>query len=120
MTTETFASWALIELFGHNRIAGKCSEQNIAGTNFLRVDVPETKNNAAFTRFLGHAAIYAINPVTEEVAIELAKNIDAKPIEAWDIRKYNEKLKLQIAERNVISKVEYEQEDEQNEEAENE
>ena len=51
METEKFDLWCVVELFGHQRISGKCSEQNVAGTNMLRVDVPETKSNQAFTRF---------------------------------------------------------------------
>jgi hypothetical protein len=61
-TAEKFEAWAIIELFGHNQIAGKCIEQNIAGTNMLRVDVPETESHPPFTRFLGSGAIYAITP----------------------------------------------------------
>lgn len=90
-TTPSFESFALIELFGHSKLAGKCSEQNVAGTNFLRVDVPETKNNPAFTRLLNHAAIYAINPITEDVAKAMAERIEAQPITAWDVKEYQKK-----------------------------
>jgi len=98
MQTESFSSWAMIELFGHNRLVGKCTEQSIAGTNFLRVDVPETKRNPSFTRFLNHSAIYAINPMTEEMAKALAEGIGAQPVEPWDVRKFQEKQQLQLAE----------------------
>jgi hypothetical protein len=94
--TEKFESWAIIELFGHNKLAGKCSEQNIAGANMLRVDVPETDKNPAFTRLLGHAAIYAINPVTEEVATHWAKMLQSAPISAWDVREFMQKNKLAL------------------------
>ncbi len=91
---KQFESWAIVELFGHARICGKCSEQNIAGSNMLRVDVPETKHNPAFTRFLGSSAIYAINPVTEEVAKYMAENISVKPIDQWDVNKFIDKKLL--------------------------
>lgn len=91
-TNENFNLWCIVELFGHNRIAGKCSEQNIAGNNFLRVDVPETKSLPAFTRFLNHAAIYAINPVTEEVARDRAEVYNCAPIDQWDARVMLEKI----------------------------
>ncbi len=39
-TNEKLDLWALVELFGHTKIAGKCTEQNSAGTNMLRFDVP--------------------------------------------------------------------------------
>lgn len=72
-TNENFNLWCIVELFGHNRIAGKCSEQSIAGNNFLRVDVPTTSKQSGFTRFLSASAIYAINPVTEEVARQITE-----------------------------------------------
>ena len=84
-TNENFNLWCVVELFGHNRIAGKCSEQSIAGNNFLRVDVPTTSKQSGFTRFLSASAIYAINPVTEEVARQIADNLQIQPVNVWDV-----------------------------------
>lgn len=81
-----FESWCIVELFGHTKIAGRCSEQNIAGTNFLRVDVPETKIHPAFTRFLGAAAIYSINPVEQGIAELAAGNLGVTPVSVWSIK----------------------------------
>jgi hypothetical protein len=92
METQKFESWAMIELFGHNRIAGLCSEINIGGGAMLRVDVPETSANPPFTRILNTSAIYAINPVTEEVARTYAEGIQSKPIESWDIKAFMKKV----------------------------
>ena len=99
-TPEKFESWAIVELFGHSQIAGKCSEQNIAGTNMLRVDVPETDKNPPFTRLLGHGAVYAINPVTEEVAKAWAKSLQVQPITVWDVREFMEKNKKVLKQNN--------------------
>ena len=99
-TPEKFESWAIVELFGHSQIAGKCSEQNIAGTNMLRVDVPETDKNPPFTRLLGHGAVYAINPVTEEVAKAWAKSLQVQPITVWDVREFMEKNKKALSQAN--------------------
>lgn len=82
---QTIDTWAIVELFGHGRIAGKIYEKPIAGTNMLVVDVPETKKQGAFTRMLGGAAIYAINPCTEELARLAAESINSAPITAYDI-----------------------------------
>lgn len=106
MEAEKFESWAIIELFGHNQIAGKCSEQNIAGANMLRVDVPETEKNPEFTRFLNHSAIYAINPVTEDVAKHWAKRLNTAPVTVWDVKEFMQKNKLALTqsdENNDIS-----------------
>ena len=62
---STFDLWCIVELFGHTKIAGRCTEQNIAGTNMLRVDVPPTPGQPSFSRLLGSGAIYAIKPVDE-------------------------------------------------------
>jgi len=86
MTEEKFDFWCLVELFGHQRISGKCTEQNVAGTNMLRVDVPATKRQPAFTRILSSGSIYAINPISEEVALKLAETLDCAPITVWQVR----------------------------------
>jgi len=90
--TEKFDLWCIVELFGHSQIAGKCTEQNIAGTNMLRVDVPETSKQGSFTKFYGSAAIYAINPVSEEIAKAKAESLQIAPIKAWDIKEMQDKV----------------------------
>lgn len=97
MENEKFEAHALIELFGHTRMAGKVTEQSLGGATFIRVDVPDTGQRPTFTRFLNPSAIYAINPVTEDMALHLAKDFDVAPISAWDIREIvkREKAKLE-------------------------
>jgi len=87
MNTEEkkFDLWCMVELFGHQKIAGKCTEQNIAGTNMLRIDVPETEKQPAFTRFFGSAAIYAINPIDEVTARYFADKLEIAPIQSYNI-----------------------------------
>lgn len=102
-TQERFDLWCIVELFGHAKIAGRCTEQNIAGTNMLRVDVPETKTQPAFTRFFGSSAIYAINPVDELTAKHYAENLQLKPIESWNIQEVIKKHKELLLERNTVS-----------------
>ncbi len=89
---EKIELFAIIELFGHQRISGHVESMSISGASFVRVDVPETKSQPKFTRIFNPSAIYAINPVTEEVAIAMAESIHQKPIEAWDIREMEKKL----------------------------
>ncbi len=91
MTTEKFKTWALVELFGHTRIAGEVSEQTIAGGAMVRIDVPETETSPAFSRIVNVQAIYAINPMTEEMVKSIASQLEIKPIQSWDIREYVEK-----------------------------
>ena len=58
MEQEKFDLWCVVELFGHSRIAGRCTEQNVAGTNMLRV---------------------------EEVARQMAENLQIQPVNIWDV-----------------------------------
>jgi hypothetical protein len=105
---EQFDQFALVELMGRQRIAGRVTEKTIAGAGFLQVDVPETASNPAFTRLIAPGSLYAINPVTEEVARMYAENLNVKPIEAWDIREFMKKaeekrLELQTAADHEVS-----------------
>ena len=93
--------FAIVELFGHQRIAGKVTEQTVGSSTFIRIDVPETDAQPSFSRIVNPSAIYALNPVTEEVMKEMARGIQQKPIEAWDIRKMQEKL-LQLKSDNLM------------------
>jgi hypothetical protein len=99
-TQEKFDLWCIVELFGHQKIAGRCTEQNIAGTNMLRVDVPETKSQPAFTRFFGSSAIYAINPVDETTAKHYAEKLEIKPVESWNISEIIKKHNALLLEGN--------------------
>lgn len=86
MTNETkFDSWALVELFGHQRIVGHVTEQAIGGASFIRVDVPDANGATRFTRMYGAAAIYAINPIDRGTAIQLAQRVDADPVKAYEL-----------------------------------
>lgn len=112
-SVQNFEAWAIVELFGHNKIAGKCSEQNVAGTNFLRVDVPSTTMHPLFTRLLNHGAIYAINPVTEEVARAFAERINSAPIEAYDARVFLKNLNDKAAEKRLDTATQIEEDEEE-------
>ncbi len=110
--SEQFKTWALVELFGHTRIAGLVSEQNIAGGAMLRIDVPATEVNPAFTRLVNVSAIYAINPITIETALMLAEQITSKPIEAWDIQHYVKQAQLKLKENvEIPTKIETKESD---------
>ena len=79
----TFEGWAIIELFGHNQIAGYVTDAAQFGTSMMRVDVPEVDDNPGYTKFFGGAAIYAITPVAEEVAKIAAQCLDIRPVADW-------------------------------------
>lgn len=82
-TQNAFESWAVVELFGHNVIAGRVSEQMIAGTGFVRIDVPDISGVTGYTRMFGGSAIYSITPCSEEIARQYAENLRARPIAVY-------------------------------------
>lgn len=92
---ENFDQYCLVEMMGRQRIAGKVTERVIAGQGFLQVDVPETTHNPKFTRFISPSALYALNPIDEATARAYAENLRVKPIDAWDINAFMEKVEAQ-------------------------
>jgi hypothetical protein len=80
-------AWALIELFGHQRIVGFLSQQTFGTGVLFRVDVPDLLKDGkvvrvGFTRYFGLSAIYSITPVSEEIVRKLLPSIDGTPGEA--------------------------------------
>jgi hypothetical protein len=80
---QKFEEWAIVELMGHVTLAGLVSEQSLAGTALLRIDVPTTENQPAFTKLVGGGAIYAITPTTEEIVRAAANRLSVRPVTQW-------------------------------------
>lgn len=87
-----FSQHCIVELFGHQRIAGLVTEETIGGATFIRVDVPKTSKRAGFTKFYGATAIYAITPTDQETADLAAESFAAMPIESWRLTEVRERL----------------------------
>lgn len=84
---EAFKSWVILELLGHRRLSGLLTEQELGGTNFLRIDVfPGDSTIATATQFYSAAAVYCITPTTEAIARKLAANEQPAPVTEWDLR----------------------------------
>lgn len=88
----TLDEFALVELFGHQKIVGRVTEATIAGGAFIRVDVPAFNGAAAFTRFFGPGAIYSINPVTEEIARGLMTHYRNEPVSRFELPQIADKV----------------------------
>jgi hypothetical protein len=81
--SEKFEAWGLVELMGHQRVAGQLSEQPLGGGNLLRVDIP---NGEGFrTAYYGASAIYAVHITDEAAARKLAGNLGARPPYAYEL-----------------------------------
>lgn len=85
-TDQTFDQWCLVEVMGHQRFAGKVTEQVIGGSSFVRVDVPAVEGRQPFTKLFGSGSIYCITPMDEETARGLAGHFQQQPVEEWSAR----------------------------------
>jgi len=87
VTTEetTFDEWAVLELMGHRRLGARVREQQIAGAAFLRVDVPDTTRQPAFTQYYPPSAVYCITPTTEEIARAVAERHAEPPVQRYEL-----------------------------------
>lgn len=85
--TPAFQTWAIVEIMGHRRLAGWLTEQQIAGTGFLRLDVPGTDPAAGFeaTQLYNPSSIYAITPCTEDTARRAATIGRVAPVQQWEL-----------------------------------
>lgn len=71
---DKFDVWGIVEIMGHAQLAGRISEQTIAGHALLRVDVPQSiEGESEFrTEYVGGNSIYRMRVTTEEVARAVA------------------------------------------------
>jgi hypothetical protein len=80
---ERFEAWSIVELFGHQKIAGLVTEAVIGGCSLLRVDVPAVGEQPAYTRYFGQGAIYSLTPVSQEIARSALEYIRPRPVQAY-------------------------------------
>lgn len=78
--------WAILELLGHKRLAGRVSEEERFGVNMGRIDIPNADGSYS-TQFFGGASIYRLSPVTEEVARAVALSTHERPVQSWELPK---------------------------------
>lgn len=83
---QQFEAWGLIELFGHNKLAGRITEQTIGGCHFIRVDVPAVGDIPEYTRCFTQGAIYGLTFTSEDVARRLAAGLQARPIMEYQLQ----------------------------------
>ena len=80
-----FEQWCILDIMGHQRFAGLVTEETVAGAAFLRIDIPATGKQVAFTKLFSPSSVYSITPTTEELATAMAANINNAPITIYDL-----------------------------------
>lgn len=89
MNVEKFDEWAIVEIMGHKRFAGRVTEQSLGGVSFVRIDVPlvigsDGQTLPPFTKLFGAASIYCISPCTEETARLFACQLRAESFSRYE------------------------------------
>jgi len=75
--------YAIVELMGHGRIAGRVTEAKIGGGHLIRIDVPSIQGRPGFTRFYGANAIYSMTIVEKDVALGALIKLNPEPIDVY-------------------------------------
>ena len=82
-------TWAVVDIMGHRRLIGQCNEDTICGEPVIRVDVPEhgdeTVTKQGFTEFVRPSALYALKPVSEEIARAMLPALSPLPVSQYEI-----------------------------------
>lgn len=81
---EELSCWAVVEIFGHTKLAGRVSTRKMGTNVMLQVDVPKGETEFSHSRLYSPGAIFSINPTTEAVCRKLTESSYAynhKPIE---------------------------------------
>jgi uncharacterized RmlC-like cupin family protein len=108
---EKFEAWGIVELMGHQRAAGRLSEQTIGGANLLRVDIPHGEGFR--TAFYGSSAIYAVHITDETIARAAASAHGTRPTYAYEVSDELRKLAAPRSPASYAAQVEDQVEDEE-------
>ena len=76
---EQSLEYAIVEVFGHRRLAGRIVEVERFGAKLLRIDVPDGGDFATGfkTQFYGGAALFSITPTEEATERRMNKPYEA-------------------------------------------
>jgi hypothetical protein len=81
--SDSFEQWAILELMGHVRLAGKVTEEEHFGAKLGRIDIP---NGDGFTtQWFSGGSIYRLTPTTEAIARGVALRNQPEPVHRWEL-----------------------------------
>jgi hypothetical protein len=111
-------TWAIVEVFGHTKLAGFLRTVPLGSAAMLRIDVPEVvysereyksgdvqiveRKIAPFTKFYSPASIFSITPCTEETARMAMRSWHVEPIQYFELRQLPAPTDLEPDDENEI------------------
>lgn len=78
-------TWAIVEMLGHRRLAGRVREVQLAGAGMLRLDIPAAGTDPARTQYISPASLYALHPCGEPTARAAAAQWRPDPVQRWEL-----------------------------------
>ncbi len=72
-TDEDIQTWAFIEIFGHQKVAGRLTTRKLGTQCMFQVDVPKGETEFSHSELYGPASIFSIKPTTEAWCRKWAK-----------------------------------------------
>lgn len=82
--TATFDQWAILELMGHVRVAGRVTEEEHFGAKLGRIDIP-AHDGGFTTQYFGGSSVYRLTPTTEEIARGVALRNQPEPVYRFEL-----------------------------------
>ena len=74
--------WAICELMGHVKLAGRLTEIEMFGAKMGRLDIPQ--GDGFVTQLFGGGSVYRITIVSEDVARHVSRQTTPAPVSPWD------------------------------------
>lgn len=76
-------TWAVLELMGHVRTAGRVSEVELFGVKMGRIEIPN--GDGWVTQFFGGSSVYRLTPCGEAEARAVAAANQPRPVHSWEM-----------------------------------
>lgn len=81
-----FDEWAIVELMGHRKLAGRVSEAPLGRGELFRLDVPDGLMSDRFvTQFYGWSSVYCMTVTDELAARKFAVMHQPTPVHRWEL-----------------------------------
>lgn len=64
--SESIDTWAYVEIFGHDQLAGRLTTKKLGTAVMIQIDVPKDKTEFSHSELFSPSSIFSIKPTTEE------------------------------------------------------
>ena len=83
--SENGGVWAIVELMGHVKVAGRVTEDELFGAKIGRIDIPKPEGGFT-TQYFGGSSVYRLTPTDETTARLVAIKRQPQPVYPWQLQ----------------------------------